>query len=159
MHRTPAAAHTSHDELLLARLYGNDLNERERVRALDLIASCRECADLFADLGAIASATVALPTPARPRDFSLTEADAARLRRRAAGSSVFGLIARTRVLGRAMVAVGLAGVVLLGAVSAFLPGTGSGQQPAMPAAAPVGATSGPVGQNSSDGSQVSGPGA
>jgi len=144
MDRTPAA-HANHDELLLARLYGGDVDERERATALDLMAGCSECADFFADLGAIAAATVALPTPPRPRDFSLTEADAARLRRRSAASSLFGLIERTRVIGRGMVAVGLAGAVLVVSVSAFLPGAGnSGHTVPTTAGAPAEDGSAPV---------------
>ena len=40
----------------------------------------RECADLHADLLALRAATRAMPTPPRPRDYTLTPADAARLR-------------------------------------------------------------------------------
>ncbi len=125
IHRTPSAAHASHDELLLARLYGGDVDKRERETAMDLIAACSDCADFFADLGAIAAATAALAIPPRPRDFALTEADAARIRRRSIGSSLLGAMSRTGVLGRGMVAVGLVGVFLIGAVSAFLPAAGS----------------------------------
>ena len=89
MHRT-APTHATHDELLLARLYGGDVDETERSRALDQMASCQDCADVFADLGAIAVATAALPTPPRPRDFTLTEADAS------AGRSSTGSVERRR---------------------------------------------------------------
>lgn len=119
--------HATHDELLLARLYGDDVDQTERAAALDQMASCAECADFFADLSSISTALVALPVPPRRRDFSLTEADAARLRRRGTGWSVPGLIARTRLLGRAMVAVGVAGVLVIGTATAFLPaGAGGG---------------------------------
>ena len=70
----PATAHANHDESLVVRLYGNDVDSEERSRALDLLAGCEECAALFADLGQIASATAALPVPERPRDFMLTPA-------------------------------------------------------------------------------------
>ena len=79
MDRTPLAAHAAHDELLIARLFGGDVSDVERASALDLMGECDECAALFVDLGDIAAATEALPVPARPRDFSLTAADAARL--------------------------------------------------------------------------------
>lgn len=119
--------HATHDELLLARLYGDDVDQTERAAALDQMASCAECADFFADLSSISTALVALPVPPRRRDFSLTEADAARLRRRGTGWSMPGLIARTRLLGRAMVAVGVAGVLVIGTATAFLPaGAGGG---------------------------------
>ena len=109
--------HSAHDEMLLARLYGGDVDERERVRALDQMASCPDCATLFADLGAIAAATAALPVPPRPRDFTLTEADAVRLRRRRALAAFGGRLARTRALGGSLVAAGLLGVVVLGSIS------------------------------------------
>jgi hypothetical protein len=126
MHRNPATTHAAHDELLLARLYGDDVNAAEREAALDQMASCESCADFFADLGSIAAAVAAMPVPTRPRDFELTAADAARLRRVGLlGSAVSGLVARTRALGRAMVAVGVAGVVVIGVVSALSPSIGS----------------------------------
>jgi hypothetical protein len=40
--------HRDHDELLIARLYGEDLDAFERAAALDRIASCGECAALLA---------------------------------------------------------------------------------------------------------------
>ena len=122
MDRT-AATHANHDELLLARLYGGDVDERERRLALDQIASCRACANLFADLGSIAVATATLPTPPRPRDFTLTEADAARIGRRSVGWTVFDWLGRTKALGGSMVAAGLVGVVLVGALSVLGPGS------------------------------------
>jgi hypothetical protein len=143
MDRT-AATHASHDELLLARLYGGDVDGPERSRALDQMASCQECADLFADLGAIAAATAALPTPPRLRDFTLTEAEAARLGRRRIDWSVLGRLGRTRALGRSMMAAGLVGVVLVGAISVFAPGGGSGSGVGLTAnGAPVSAGSAP----------------
>ena len=63
----PATTHAAHDELLSARLFGDDVDERERAAAIEQMAACDECADLFADLGSIREATVALPVPARPR--------------------------------------------------------------------------------------------
>jgi hypothetical protein len=118
MDRTPAT-HATHDELLLARLYGGDVDERERRRALDQMAACQDCANVFADLGSIAVATAALPTPPRSRNFTLTEADAARLGRRSVGWAIFDWLGRTKALGGSMVAAGLVGVVLVGALSVF----------------------------------------
>lgn len=127
MHSNSATPHATHDELLLARLYGGDVDERERARALDVVAACEECAGFFADLGAIATATVAMAVPPRPRDFTLTEADAARLRRRSNGGSLRGWFGWARALGGSMAVIGLVGVVALGAISAF--GTGSATAP------------------------------
>ncbi len=117
MDRTAATSHADHDELLIVRLFGGDVDEVERSRALDLMADCEACATLFADLGSIADATAALPVPARPRDFSLSTEDAARLRRRRFGRQwIFGAGSR-RSLGGSLAAIGLVGVVATGAVS------------------------------------------
>ena len=116
MDRTPPAAHATHDELLIARLYGGDVDAAERERVLEQIAECRDCAELFADLGAIADAVVAMQVPRRPRDFGLTEADAARLRRRRLSAWFFGAGLR-RSLGGSLAALGLVGVVLTGVAS------------------------------------------
>ncbi|HEX7611785.1 MAG TPA: hypothetical protein VF371_03355 [Candidatus Limnocylindrales bacterium] len=110
MDRT-AATHSDHDELLIVRLFGGDVDDHERARALDLLGECEDCAALFADLGATADATAALPVPARPRDFTLTEADATRLRRQRRGLGVFSLLRRTRAIGGSLVAIGLVGLV------------------------------------------------
>ena len=141
MDRT-ATTHASHDQLLLARLYGGDVDEAERTRALDQMASCQDCADLFADLGAIADATAALPVPPRPRDFTLTEADVTRLRRRRINWSISGWFGRTRALGGSMVAAGIVGLLVLGAVSVFAPGGGADRSSLTSVGAPAADTSG-----------------
>ena len=150
MPRTPAT-HATHDELLLARLYGGDVDESERGRALNQIASCGECSDLFADFGAIATATAALPIPPRPRDFKLTEADAARDGRRSSVWSIFDRLGRTRAFGGAMMTAGLVGVVFVGALSVFAPG-GS----ASTAGAPLTNVAAPVAGASSPGHELNG---
>jgi hypothetical protein len=112
-----AADHATHDELLIARLYGDDVDDLERVRALELVAGCDECSALYADLGAIAKATTALPLQSRPRDFALTEDDAARLRPRRRGRArLMGIFGR-RSFGGALVALGFSGLVLTSALS------------------------------------------
>ena len=119
----PSTGHANHDESLVVRLYGNDVGPDERALALDLVAGCEECAALFADMGEIASATAALPTPSRPRDFMLTPADAARLRpaQPARGRSAWrGL---TRQLGGAFATLGLVGIIVAGASTAIAPAT------------------------------------
>ena len=117
MTRAAPPDHAAHDELLLARFFGDDLGERERRQVVDLIASCPDCALFVADLEAIAGATGALPVPPRPCDFALSEADAARLGRRSRATRLFGWLGRTRALGGSMAAVGLAGFVVVGALS------------------------------------------
>ena len=122
MDRKPAA-HTAHDELLLARLYGGDLEGRERERALELTASCDRCAAVLADFEAIAAATLALPVPPRPRDFTLTPARAAALRRRRRRlTGLRGIVSSlgpVRSLGASMVAAGVAGILAVGFLSTF----------------------------------------
>ena len=114
-----AAAHAGHDELLIARLYGNDVDDRERARALELVDGCDECAALYADLGAIARATAALPVPPRTRDFALTEEDAARLRPHRRGLARLLGVGRRRSFGGALAALGFSGLVLTSALSMF----------------------------------------
>jgi hypothetical protein len=123
-----ANTHANHDETLIVRLYGGDVDPQERVRALDLLADCSACAGLFADLGQIASATAALRVPSRPRDFSITSQDAARLRpakQARGGTSWRGL---TRRMGGAFAALGIAGILVTGAATALAPAAGVTQQ-------------------------------
>jgi hypothetical protein len=117
MDHTPAAAHAGHDELLIARLFGGDVDPGERARAVALMVECVDCAALFADLGATAEATAALPVPSRPRDFSLTEEDAARLGRRSRRWPAFSGLGLRRSLGGSLAALGLAGLILTSTVS------------------------------------------
>jgi hypothetical protein len=123
-----ANTHANHDETLIVRLYGGDVDAQERAIALDRLAECSDCAGLFADLGQIASATAALRIPARPRDFSLTPQDAARLRpaKQARGATSWrGL---TRRLGGAFAALGVAGILVTGAATALAPAASVTQQ-------------------------------
>jgi len=119
----PATAHAAHDELLIARLFGDDVADGERAVALKLVAGCDDCAAIFADLGSIATATAALPVPPRPRDFSLTPADTARLRPARSGlRRILGLGPR-RSFGGALAALGLSGLLLTSVLSS-LPAAG-----------------------------------
>ena len=81
----PRDPHADHDPLIVARLLDRDLEGEERAIAEARIASCASCAALHADLIALSAATSAQPTPSRPRAFTLTAADAARLATDAAG--------------------------------------------------------------------------
>jgi anti-sigma factor RsiW len=119
MDRTTPTTHAGHDELLVARLYGGDMDASERDRALDQLADCPDCAALFADLGAIALATAALPVPRRPRDFTLTASDAARLGAGRRRPPSFLRPELRRSFGGVLAALGLVGVVLTGGFSAF----------------------------------------
>ena len=112
-----AADHATHDEMLIARLYGDDVDARERARALELVSGCDECSALYADLGAIAAATTTLSLPSRPRDFALTEDDAARLRPHRGGRARLLGIFRRRSFGGVLVALGFSGLALTSALS------------------------------------------
>lgn len=162
------SAHASHDESLVVRLYGNDVGPEERSRALDLLSGCEECAALFADLAQIASATAALPAPARPRDFTLTPADAARLRPERPASGRSRWLGLTRQLGGAFAALGFAGILVAGALTAFAPASSVqlssqaekyGSQGALNAAAAPGGSSQPVAAAASAGPAGSAPSA
>lgn len=74
--------HAVHDPTWMAALATRDpdLSPSERTRAQAALESCGACADLLADLVALSAAIPSAATLARPRDFTLTAADAARLR-------------------------------------------------------------------------------
>jgi hypothetical protein len=76
----PIGRHDGHDPALVASLFDGDLAGPDLATAQLWVATCPACASLHADLLALSQATRAQPTPARPRDFRLTPADAARLR-------------------------------------------------------------------------------
>lgn len=125
--RRGAAFHDGHDLELVARAAAGDLAEREATAAHALLAACDRCAELAADLRAIAAATRRLPSaservaagstrvPISGRDFRLTEADAARLRRRGIlGIGRFGelLGRRSQGFGGALATLGLVGLLV-----------------------------------------------
>lgn len=120
----PAAEAQDH-AALIAALDAGDLAGPDLARAERLLAGCAGCGSLRDDLAAIRVAMIALPSPARRRDYRLTEEDAARLRpsgwRRVAGwlaaprSSV-------RPLATGLATLGVVGLLL----TAGLPGFGGG---------------------------------
>jgi hypothetical protein len=118
------AAHRSHDRLLIASLLDRDVAETERLRGEEQLAACTGCANLFNDLVALSEATRVLPTPARRREYTLSEADARRLqvggwRRllRLIGSS---RDAFTRPLAVGLTTLGLAGLLVATLPAAFV---------------------------------------
>ncbi len=122
-------AHGTHDPLLIAAAADGSLEDADRTRVDDWLAGCSPCAELRADLVAIAAANRAMPTPPRPRDFQLTPADA----QRATGRGWRGFVARigtardgfSRPLAAGLTALGLAGLLLSGGGS-LLPSSSSG---------------------------------
>jgi anti-sigma factor RsiW len=121
----PTASHDTHDAMLVASLADHSLPDGERTAAEGLIASCRDCADLHADLVALRAATVAMPTPARTRDYTLTADDALRLQPRGWRRlvSAFGTTrdAFSRPLAVGLTTLGLAGL-LVTSLPSILPG-------------------------------------
>jgi hypothetical protein len=154
-------AHTrpDHDETLIARLAAGDLDEGEAVDANALVADCPACAQLHDDLRSIMAATAGLPAPRRIRDFRLTDADGARLRRtgwrRLLGRFGDQRLAFTKPLAGGLVALGIAGLVLTAAPS-LIPaigtsGAATAQAPLVGAFGPAQATAGPAGFGSDSG--------
>lgn len=122
MHQ-PNLEHARHDRTLIAGHAAADLPDPDRSRADALLASCRDCSQLHDDLLAIVLATHDLPAPVAPaRDFRLTEAQAARLRR---GSWLRALLrpfgatgSAARPAAAALTSLGVAGLL----VATLLPG-------------------------------------
>ncbi len=160
----PAPTHTrtDHDETLIARLAADDLDERETADARAQIAGCPACAALDADLRSIIAATAALPAPRRTRDFQLTAADAARLRRtgwrRLLGRFGDPRLAVTRPLAAGFVALGIAGLVFASAPSFFASSAAGNAPTAISAQAPGGPVAGGAGSTTDQSAQGS-PGA
>ena len=125
------ANHAAHDPTWMAALATRDpdLSPAERSRAQAALESCGPCADLFADLVAISAAIPSAAIPARPRDFTLTAADAARLQPRglrrllkAIGSARDGV---TFPLAMGLTTMGIAGL-MLATIPSALSGAGGG---------------------------------
>jgi hypothetical protein len=72
--------HLGHDQVLMARLAGNDLDPSERSTAEALRSACPECRQRHDDLLVLMRATSELPAPRRHRDFRLSPEQAAGLR-------------------------------------------------------------------------------
>lgn len=119
------ADHAAHDPVWMAALASrdHDLSPTEHKRAQAALEACDSCAELLAELVAVSAAIPAAATPARPRDFTLTDADAARLRSRdlrrwfsAIGSARDGI---TFPLAMGLTTMGIAGLLLATLPSAF----------------------------------------
>jgi hypothetical protein len=110
------AAHAMHDPILVAALTDRSPIAAERAAAEALVAGCSLCAQLHADLVALGAAARAMPTPARPRDYVLTQADAARLRRtgwrRVVGAFGTARDGFSRPLAVGLTTLGLAGLLV-----------------------------------------------
>ena len=91
------------------------------------LAGCADCVALHADLVALTTALPSAALPVRPRDYTLTPADAARLRpggwRRILGAIGSSRDVITRPLAIGFTTLGLAGL-LVATVPGVLPGSG-----------------------------------
>ena len=129
------ADHAAHDPTWMAALAARDpdLSPSERTRAQAALESCGACADLLADLVALSAALPSAAIPARPRDFTLTPADVARLRPnglrrvlKAIGSARDGV---TFPLALGLTTMGIAGL-LVATVPSFVGMGGAASAPA-----------------------------
>jgi hypothetical protein len=118
--------HAAHDHLLIASVVDRSASDAERARADELLVGCSECALLYDDLVALSAATRSLPVPSRRRDFTLTPADAERLRVRGWRRLLAAIGTSRDVLSRPL-AVGLTTLGLAGLLVATIPGALSGQ--------------------------------
>ena len=118
----PDADHAAHDRLLVAARSARDpgLTPAEAAAADALLAGCPECADLSADLVALATALPSSATPGRTRDFTLTAADAERLRPRGLRAWL-ARIGSPRVTFSSPLAIGCSTVGLAGLLVAPAP--------------------------------------
>ncbi len=129
----PTSDHASHDTILVASLADHSLPASERAAAEALVATCSQCADLQADLLALRAATRAMPTPARPNEYTLTERDAVRLRsggwRRFVAILGTSRDALSRPLAAGLTTLGLVGLLVSAAPSLMMGGATSASAP------------------------------
>jgi hypothetical protein len=108
--------HPTHDRLLIATLVDRSPTDADRALAEAQLAACADCRLLYDDLVALSSATRSMRIPARPRDFTLTDADAERLRvrgwRRLLGAIGSPRDAFTRPLALGLTTLGIAGLLV-----------------------------------------------
>jgi hypothetical protein len=132
--QAPPTPHAGHDLLLVASVVDRNPTAADRLAAERQIAGCPSCAELAADLRAIALATAALPAVERTRDFTLRPEDAARLQpggwRRIAAAFGAARLEVLRPLGAGLATLGLAGLLLATLPAIQLPIGASGAAPA-----------------------------
>ncbi len=131
-----SGAHARHDRHLVAALAADDLEPIVRAEAETMVSSCRDCAELFADLKLIAVATAALPEIPRTRDFRISAADAARLQPRGWRGLLDALGGARATFSRPL-AAGLTTLGLVGLLVTTIPGALHGQSLGSSGVAPV----------------------
>jgi anti-sigma factor RsiW len=137
-------SHGLHDRLLVAA-EADRPTDRERGPALGraLLSACTECADLYADLVALATALPTAATPRRTRDFTLTAADAERLRPRGLRAWLARIGSPRDALSRPL-AIGFTTLGLAGLLVATAPTVLTGGTSSAPAAAEAGPSGAPA---------------
>jgi hypothetical protein len=130
MHPSVNPDHALHDLALIAAHAAGDTQIADMSVAAALLSTCASCAELHRDLVAIAAATRALPTALHaPRDFSITRAQADRLRR---GSWLRGVLrpfaarrSATKPWATALTSAGVAGLLVAALAPGLLGGAAS----------------------------------
>ena len=142
---SPATDHALHDAVLIAAHLDGSLDTTDQSRVDDWLARCGPCVTLRDDLAALAIATRTLPTPARPRDFSLSPEDAKRARsggwRRLVAAFGSPRDTFSRPLAVGLTTLGIAGLIVANVPSAMTFGGAAGSASSMelsqPSAAPA----------------------
>ncbi len=117
--------HARHDRLLVARFAVGESLPGEAEEGRRLTASCADCSQLAADLGALRTSLAAMPAPLRTRNFRLTAEQAERLRRNALERFLRRLAAPGLTMLRPVAGVALAMGLTVAVVGAALPLAGS----------------------------------
>lgn len=145
----PGPAHAAHDALLVAAYAAGDATGDDLARAAELVASCEACARLHRDLRALAAALARTPAPARPRDFRLDAAQAARLARGSGWRRLLAPFSGRRSaagpLAASLAALGMAGLLL---------GGGTGLAPVFRSGASTGALAPAMSQPAAGGAEI-----
>ena len=119
-----SAAHADHDPLLVAAAVDRGAH------LPPALAACPDCAALHAELVTLAAAVPSAALPARPRTYTLSQADADRLRapawRRWLGSIGTSRDAITRPLALGFTTIGLAGLLVATVPGALSSGGAAG---------------------------------
>jgi anti-sigma factor RsiW len=137
---TPAPDHAAHDPVLVAAYRDGRLDDGDRDRVDAWLAGCGACAELKRDLDDLILATRALPTPARPRDFTLSPEDARRAHSRgwrrlvAVIGSPRDTLSKPLALG--LTTLGIAGLIVANGSSMLSFGSAAGSATGPAAAAP-----------------------
>ena len=151
---TPSRSrHSAHDRLLIANLVDRSVSESDRARGEEQMVACHDCTRLYADLVALSAATRELPVPQRPRDFTLTTADAERLRVRG-WRRLLAAIGSSRDVFSRPLALGLTTLGLAGLLVATIPTVFTGQASSPESVATVGNAAGTAAGDAAGGAAI-----